>query len=208
MRFEITDVPSALGAGSGSAGEACALDGFSHRATAVAIARGVDIGLAHRADIGSTAEKMAEMAFLITPGGDFNGRVGRWVGIDDSGRFERIDHAERTVEPARKVLTLEMGACQELRPGFPAHAEHVADTIDVRGQPRAWKLLDQPPQRAHMRLGKCWPMNAAVVGADFPQCVEIRQHPGTINATKVGHAALPSSTHLLMDTSLLAAQPA
>src|SRR6516225_2555876 len=96
------------------------------------------------------------------------------VGIDDSSRLERIDHAKRTVEPAGEVLAFKMGACQELRSGFRARAEHVADTIDLRGQPSAWKLLDQPPQRAHMRLGKCRPVNAAFVGADFPQCIEIR----------------------------------
>ena len=108
MGLEISDVPAAFGLRARPAGEADLAQGLAHRAIAVAVACGVDIGLGDRADVGPAAEKTPEMSFLVAPGCDFDGAFGIRIGIDDAGGFERIDDAERSIEPARIVLAFEM----------------------------------------------------------------------------------------------------
>jgi len=46
------------------------------------------------------------MSFLIAPCRDFDGAVDGRIGIDRAGGFERIDDAERAVEPACEILAL------------------------------------------------------------------------------------------------------
>jgi tripartite-type tricarboxylate transporter receptor subunit TctC len=43
------------------------------------------------ADVGSAAEHMAEMSFLIAPRSNFDGAPPGRIGIDDTGSFEGID---------------------------------------------------------------------------------------------------------------------
>jgi hypothetical protein len=94
------------------------------------------------------------MAFLVAPGGDLD-RAGRVrIGIDDARSFGRIDHTKRSIEPAGVVLAFEMRARQQLRPGFAAGAEDVADAVDVGHEAGLGQPLRQPFQRAHMRFEK------------------------------------------------------
>ena len=53
--------------GARAAGEACLAERLAHGPVTVAVARGIDIGLGHVADIGPAAEETAEMAFLVAP---------------------------------------------------------------------------------------------------------------------------------------------
>ena len=108
MGFEISDMPPAFVPRAGAAGEAGLAQRVTHALAAVAIACRVDIGFGDAADIGPAAEEVSEMPFLIAPGRDFDGAVCIRIAIDDAGGFERIDHAERSIEPARVVLAFQM----------------------------------------------------------------------------------------------------
>ena len=118
------------------AGKADLAQRVAHGAAAVAVARGVDVSLGQGADIGPAAEETAEMAFLVAPGCDLDGAFDARVGIDDAGGFERIDDAERPIEPAGVILAFEMRTRQQLRPGFCTGAEHIADAVDLGGRVR------------------------------------------------------------------------
>ena len=121
------------------------------------------------------------MAFLVAPGRDFDGAVDVRIAIDDAGGFERIDDAERSIEPARVVLAFEMRARQQFRPGFGAGADDVADAVDLAGKSSLGKPLHQPLQRAQMRFRKGRLVNAGLVGADGAQRVEIGKDAGAID---------------------------
>ena len=185
MRLEISDVPPAFGRGARPAGKPGLAQGVAHGPAAVAVARGVDLRLGDAADIGPAAEEAAEMAFLVAPCRDLDGAVDVRIGIDDAGGFERIDDAERPIEPARKILAFEMRARQQFRSGFRAGAEHVADAVDLGGEPGLGKPLRQPLQRAHMRLGEGRLVNAGLVGADGAERVEIGKDPGAIDVEAI-----------------------
>ena len=135
---------AAFGLRARPAGKARVAQGLAHGPAAVAVARGVDIGLGDAADIGAAAEEAAEMAFLVAPGRDFDGAVDVRIGIDDAGGFERIDDAERPIEPAGVILAFEMRARQQFRSGFRAGAEHVADAVDLGRKAGLGKPLRQP----------------------------------------------------------------
>ena len=121
------------------------------------------------------------MSFLIAPGRDLDGAVDARIGIDDAGGFERIDDAERAIEPARKILAFEMRAGQQFRSGFRAGAEHIADAVDLGVEPCLRKPLRQPLQRAHMRLRESRLVNAGLVGADAAKRIEIGKDPGAVD---------------------------
>ena len=108
MGFEISDMPPAFAPRAGAAGEAGLAQRVTHGLAAVAVACCVDIGFGDAADIGAAAEEVSEMPFLVAPGRNFDRAVYIRIAIDDAGGFERIDHAERSIEPARVVLAFEM----------------------------------------------------------------------------------------------------
>ena len=101
-----------------AAGKPDLAQGLAHGAIAVAVARGVDVGFADRADIGAAAEETAEMAFLVAPGRDLDGALDVRIGIEHAGGFQRIDDAERPVEPAGIVLAFQMRAREQLWSGL------------------------------------------------------------------------------------------
>jgi hypothetical protein len=92
------------------------------------------------------AEEMTEMSFLIAPGRDLDGAGGARIWIDDAGSFERIDHAERPIEPARVILALEMRTGQKFRSGFRGCAEHIADAVDLGVKSCLGQSLGKPLQ--------------------------------------------------------------
>jgi len=52
--------------------------------------------------------------------------------IRDLLRIYGVDDAERAIEPAGKILALEMRAGQQFRSGFCRRAQHIADAVDFR----------------------------------------------------------------------------
>src|ERR1044072_8765135 len=75
MRLQIAEVPSPLDGGARPAGKTDVAQRLAHAPAASAVARRVDVGFGERADIGSAAEEMSEMAFLVTPCRDLDGAV-------------------------------------------------------------------------------------------------------------------------------------
>ena len=112
MGFEISDMPAAFVLRAGAAGEPGVAQRVTHALAAVAVACRVDIGFGDAADIGPAAEEVPEMSFLVAPGRNLDRAVCIRIAIDDAGGFERINHAERPIEPARVVLAFEMRPCQ------------------------------------------------------------------------------------------------
>ena len=144
-----------------------------------------------RADIGPGAEEMAEMSFLVAPGRDLDGAGGVRIGIDDAGGFERIDDAERPIEPARVILAFEMRAGQQFRSGFRGWCRAHCRCRRSRRQvlPRAVAAASHL-QRAHMRLREGRLVNAGLVGADAAQRIEIAEDPGAVDVRGDGQARL------------------
>ena len=182
MRLEVSDVPPVFAQGPRPAGKSGLAEGVAHGLAAAAVARVVDLRLGDCADIGPAAEELAEVAFLVAPRCDVDGAVDLRIRIDDAGGFERIDDAQRTIEPARKVLALEMRSRQQFRTGFFAGAEDVADAVDLGCEACVRKPLRQPLQPANMRLREGRLVNAGLVGADGTECVQIGKDSGTVRA--------------------------
>ena len=181
MRFQISDVASAFVSCARPAGETGFAQRVAHRFAAGAVARGVDIFFGDAADIGAAAEETAEMAFLVAPGRDFDGAMPRGIGIDDAGSLQRIDDAERAIEPSGVVLAFKMGAGQQFRSRPGAGAQHIADAVDVSRQPGVGQLLRKPVQRADMRLGEGRLVHAGLVGADGAERIEIGENAGAVD---------------------------
>ena len=102
------------------------------------------------------------MAFLVAPGGDLDRAVERRrIGIEHARGLERVDDAERAVEPAGIVLAFEMRARKELWAGLGADADDIADTVDCGGkaclgQPRASHSSERIC--ASEKVGLCTPV--------------------------------------------------
>ena len=75
MGFEISDMPPAFATAAGAAGEAGVAQRVTHALAAVAVACCVDIGFGDAADIGTAAEEVSEMPFLVAPGRNFDRAV-------------------------------------------------------------------------------------------------------------------------------------
>ncbi len=112
---------------------------------AVAVARLVDIGVGDAADIGIGCRGSCPK-WPSSSHQDATSTAPFMLGsrIDDAGGLERIDHAERPIEPARVVLAFEMRPRQQLRPGLRAGAEDVADAVDLAREAGLGKALHQP----------------------------------------------------------------
>ena len=185
MGFEISDVPPAFGRDARPAGKADLAQRFTHGLAVVAVAGGVDIRFGDGTDIGPAAEKTAEMAFLVAPCCDLDRAMNVRIRIDDAGGFERIDHAERSIEPARIVLAFQMRARQQFRPGLRAGSDDVADAVDFAREVRLGEPLRQPLERAHMRFRERRLVNAGLVGADGAERIEIGKDASTIHAGEI-----------------------
>src|SRR5439155_11141374 len=113
MRFEIAHIalriePLAWPAGKPGLGERGA------QQHAVAAAPGLDLALRQCVGEGPAAEHIAEMAFLVGPGDRLDAEPGEsWSRGDGARQFERVDDAERAVEPAAMRLGLAVRADEQ-----------------------------------------------------------------------------------------------
>ena len=81
--------------------------------------------------------------------------------------LERVDAAERAVEPAGLVLRLEMRAGERLARRPRCHAEHVADAVDRRLEPGLRASLGEPVPRRDILGRKGRAVDAGLVGAEL-----------------------------------------
>ena len=192
MGLDISAMASAFDVDACPAGESSLAQRIAHGLAAAAVARRIDIRLRDTADIGPAAEEAAEMSFLVAPGCDFDSAAGIGIGIDDPGRFERVDDAERPIEPAGIVLAFEMRSRQQFRSRLGTGAEHVANAVDLGRQPGFGQPLRQPVQRADVRFGEGRLVDAGLVGADGTECVQVGEDPGAVGVlAMVRHQARP-----------------
>src|SRR5258708_19501245 len=98
----------AVGTNAGPAGKTDIVQYGAHGPAAGAVAGGVDNRVGYIANVRPAAQEASEMSFFIAPSRDLDGTFYGRIGIDDAGGFERIDHAERPIEPARVILAFEM----------------------------------------------------------------------------------------------------
>ncbi len=181
MCLQISDMPPAFCRRARPASQTHIAQGVPHGPAAAAVARRVDVRVGYTANIGSAAQEMAEMSFLIAPCSDFDSAFCARIGIDHAGGFKGIDDAKRPIEPARVILAFKVRPGQQFCSGFCAGAEHVADAVDRSGEPGFRKLLGQPLQRSHMRFGESRLVNARLVCANATERIKIRKNPSTID---------------------------
>src|SRR6185312_6453917 len=100
---------------------------------AVAARGACNLVVPERAGERAAAEHIAVMALLVGPGDRLDpDPVERQVAGKSARRFERVDDAERAVEPAAARLRLAVRADQQNSPGALVMAEHIADAVDDR----------------------------------------------------------------------------
>ena len=201
VSLEIADVAAALGLQARPAGKAHLGQGLAHAARAAAVAGGVDVGLADLAHIGAAAEEAAEMALFVAPGGDFHRSRDRRIGIEHACGLERVDHPQRTIEPAGMVLALQMRSRQQLRAGLGAGAEHIADAVDGGRELRVGQPLGQPAQGLTVRFGEGRTVDAGLVASERAQRVEIGEDAGAIGAAELGGHQAETSIMLRLASS-------
>src|SRR5262249_11285403 len=105
---------------------------FAHRRAAGAVTRIVDVGLGDATDERAAPEEAPEMPLLVAERDDVDaGIAGRPVLSQRACGFERINDAERTIEPAGVVLAFEMRAREDLAALGAAPPEYIADAVDL-----------------------------------------------------------------------------
>ena len=92
------------------------------------------------------------MPFLVAPGCNFDRAVCVRIAIDDAGGFERIDHAERPIEPARVVLAFEMRPANSFGPAFVLVPRTLPMPSISPVRPASGRRCTSHCQRAQMRL--------------------------------------------------------
>src|SRR5262249_29384639 len=132
VRLEIADVAARVDLQPRAAGVTGLRQRLAHRRAAHAVARVVDVGFGDLAEKRAAAEEDAEVALLVAERDDIDaGVAGRLVLAQGARGFERVDHAERTVEPAGVILAFDVRAGENLSPGRARKADHIADAIDL-----------------------------------------------------------------------------
>src|SRR5581483_9504977 len=89
--------------------------------------------------------------------------------------FQRVDAAERAIEPARMVLRLEVRARQCLGAARLALSQNIADAVDRGLEPGRRALLGEPVARRDVFGRERRPMHAGLVGTEGTQLVEIAE---------------------------------
>src|SRR5262249_44154892 len=180
MRFEITDVARWIELIARAAGEPRFGQGGAQR-NAIAVFARVDLALRQRAGERTAAEHVTEMAFLIGPGDRFDPkRRERRVSGESARQFERVDDAERAIEPTAMRLCFAVRADEKAARGMPVAADDIADAVDDRVESRGGELLGEPVARGDvfLRIGR--PMHAGLVAAEIGKPLQIGDDPFAI----------------------------
>ena len=176
MRLEVAGVTGWIDRQPWAARVAGLRQRFAHRRAAGAVARLIDVRFGEHPDERAAAHEVAEMPFLVAERRDIDAEAGagRVLG-EGPRRLQRVDDAERAVEPAGMVLRLDVGAGEHLAAGRAGKSQHVADAVDDRLEPGLSHALGQPLARRHVLGREGRPVHAGLVGADLAQRVEIAQ---------------------------------
>src|SRR5262249_55202104 len=152
--FEVAHIPLRIDGKTRLARESRGLQRFAHREAVAPVDGPVEIILSDLARARAAAEEVPEMALLIAPSSHIDRAAGeRRILFDGARRFERKDDAERTIEPTRIVLALEMRPTNDLAPSDWRDAEDIADAIYRGLVADHVELALQPRERGHV-LGR------------------------------------------------------
>src|ERR1700733_9117314 len=108
------------------------------------------------------------MTLLVGEGADVDGQSG-------TGQGESGDDAQRTVEPTRLVLRLDVAARQQMRPGPRVPTEDIADAVNRGIQPARGQAVEKPVSRFHVLRRESRPMYAGAELTDLAQFVQVTQ---------------------------------
>ena len=114
----------------------------------------VDVALRQLTARRTAAQKEAEVPLLVAPGADIDAVIRKSrIGLDRPRRLQRIDDAQRPIEPPGIVLALQMRPRKDLAPLRPREPKHVPNAVDDGLVPERIELSLQPLQRLHV-LGR------------------------------------------------------
>ena len=149
----------------------------------------VDLAFLQQSDKRPAAEEAAEMPLLVAEHDDVDAEIGGGGILGDRARrLQRIDAAERTIEPAGMVLAFEMRARQHLLPVRTAPAENVGDAVDLRVKAGFAHPAGKPFARGNVLIRQRRAMHAGLVGAEGCERAQVGQNAFGIDP---GHEAGP-----------------
>lgn len=107
MRFEIANISQRVEMLALATAQTTACEGFAQRRAVVLIDRAVDFNLGKIVDETSATEKLQEMILLVGPRADVDAEVCARL-AERPRRFDAVDDAEDSVQPARVILRFAM----------------------------------------------------------------------------------------------------
>jgi len=123
------------------------------------------------------------MAFLVGPGDAIDAKPGEsGVGGEGARQLQRVDDAERAVEPAAPGLRLAVRADQQVPLRDVVAAEDIADPVDLGDQSGLGEFLGEPMARGHVdfRIGRA--VDPGVVAAEFGEPPQVGDDAGSVNS--------------------------
>src|SRR2546423_4354509 len=109
--------------------------------------------------------------------------------LNAAGGLERVDAAERAIEPAGMVLRFQMRAGKDFAAARPALSQNIADAIDRRLEAGLGAPLREPLPRCDVFGRKRRAVHASLVGAEGAQLIEIAEQAVGLDG---GHGTLSS----------------
>src|SRR5690242_12675016 len=176
MRLEVTAIAALLEMLTRLAFEAGRLERVAHRRAFVAMPRLVDLGVAEHPDERAAADHLAPMALLVSPRGDVDREMrGLWVLGERARDLQPVDHAHHAVEPAATRLGVGMRAEQDARAGLGTLAQHRANAVDHRLEPRLLHATGQPVPALDVLRRQVRAVHASLVAAEIGDAPQVRE---------------------------------
>ncbi len=185
MRFEVADITRGIDLLTLPAGEPGLFQRLGERHAVAALAGG-ELVLADRRGERAAAEHLAVMPLLVGPGDRIDAEpVAIRIGGEGARQLDRVDDAERAVEPAAIGLRLAVRADQQTAAGGMVAAKDIADAVDLGNEAGGGELLGEPMARGDVvgRIGRA--MHAGLVASELGQPLQIRHHPLAIDPRHV-----------------------
>src|SRR6185436_14443741 len=161
---------------------------LAQRRAVVLVLRSVDILFGEHAGERLRAEERAEMPLLVGKHNHVDAGIAARF-LKRARGFERVDAAERAVEPAGMVLRFQMRAGENLGAARPALSQNVADTVDRRFESRFGAALGKPCARGDILRREGRAMDAGLVAAEGTQLGKIAEQTVGLDG---GHGRLSS----------------
>src|SRR5262245_8516706 len=148
---------------------------LTHRNAGGAIGCAIDFALFQHADERAATEEAAKMPLLVAEDDDVNTEVLCCrILRNGSGGFQRIDAAERPIEPTCMVLAFKVRSRESLGTARTALAEDVGDAVDLGIEPRLTHPGREPLPRSDVRGGEGGTVHPGLVSAEGSKGSQVR----------------------------------